>query len=245
MKDLKQFIKTTIREFLNEVKNPYSVDWVEPDKDYFIQELDELLGNDMRFSKDEFFHPQNYNLIYSILPNTFKLIAEHSKGDIVNNPKEIKNILLNKEISELMDDWGEFRHILMKDSTSKKEALKLFMMGEMKEWSEEKINTTFYMGSFNKLFPDMFKNTTSSGLIKQMKDDKNQTEPHFKGYEKNIKDFRSEKKRTLPPPFVMSLPSGGREGNSYNLIGGHKRSTIAKQLNISPIYVWLINLKNN
>ena len=242
---MRQFIKTTIREFLNEVKNPYSVDWVEPDENYFIQELGELLGNEMRFSKQEFFHPKNYDKLYNILPFTFKTIAEHSKGSSVNNSKEIKNILLNKEISELMEDWGEFRHVLMKNNKCRQEALNLFKKGSMVEWDEEKINDTFYMGSFNKLFPGMFKNTTSSGLIKQMKNDKNETEPHFKGYEKNIKDFRSERKRTLPPPFVMLLPTGGRDGNKYNLIGGHKRSTIAKQLNISPIYVWFINLQNN
>jgi len=239
---MRQFIKTKIREFLNEVKNPYSVNWVEPDENYFIQELDELLGNEMRFSKDEFFHPNNYDLMYSMLPNTFKLIAEHSKGNTINNSKEIKNILLNKEVSELMDDWGKFRHILMKNPASKKETLNLFKKGYMEEWTEEKINNTFYMGSFKKLFPNMFKDTTSSGLMKQMKGEIGETEPHFKGYEKNIQDFRMERNRTLPPPFVMSLPSGGREGNKYNLIGGHKRSTIAKQLNVSPIYVWFINL---
>ena len=108
----------------------------------------------------------------------------------------------------------------------------------MEEWPDDKINKTFYMGSFKKLFPKIFKDTTSSGLIKQMK---GKTEPHFKGYEKNIQDFRKEKERTLPSPFVMKLPSGGREGNEYTLIGGHKRSTVASQLNI-PIKVWFIDL---
>lgn len=235
-------MKSLIRKILKEVTNPYSVNWVKPDNEYFIQELDELLGNDMRFSKGEFFHPQNYDLMYSLLPYTFKIIAEHSKGGYVRNKKEIKDILLGKEIYELMSDWGEFRHILMKDPNSRKEALNLFNAGEMVEWSDEDINNTFYMGSFKKLFPDMFKDTTSSGLMKQMKGSSGETEPHFKGYEKNIQDFRKERKRNLPPPFVMSLPSGGRDGNRYNLIGGHKRSTIAKQLNISPMYVWLIDL---
>jgi len=232
-----------LTDLLKEVTNPYSVEWVEPTDDYFNQELDELLGNEMRFSKEEFFHPQNYDSVYKILPHTFKMIAEHSKGSKIENTQEIKEILLNKEINELMNDWGEFRHMLIKDPKSKKEALNLFKMGHMEEWPEEKINKTFYIGSFKKLFPGMFKNTTSSGLSKQMKGKTGETEPHFKGYEKNIQDFRAERKRTLPPPFVMKLKTGGRDGNDYTLIGGHKRSIIAKQLNISPIYVWFIDLK--
>ena len=70
---------------LNEVSNPYSITWLEPTREYFTQELDELLGNDMRFSKDEFFHPQNYDLMYSIFPHSFKMIAEHAKGSEVDN----------------------------------------------------------------------------------------------------------------------------------------------------------------
>jgi len=64
---------------LTEVTNPYSVNWIPPTEEYFTQELDELLGNEMRFSKDEFFHPQNYDMMYSLFPHTFKMIAEHSK----------------------------------------------------------------------------------------------------------------------------------------------------------------------
>jgi len=230
------------KNLLTEISNPYKVEWEPATNEYINQELDELLGNDMRFSKEEFFHPQNYDSVYKILPHTFKLIAEHSKGDIVNNPKEIKNILLNKEISELMDDWGEFRGVLMKNNEAIKEALNLFKKGKMEEWPDDKIDKTFYMGSFKKLFPKMFKDTTTSGLMKQMKGETGETKPHLKGYEKNIQDFRKEKERKLPPPFVIKLPTGGRDGNEYTLIGGHKRSTIAKQLNISPIYAWFIDL---
>jgi hypothetical protein len=42
----------------------------------------------------------------------------------------------------------------------------------------------------------------------------------------------------------MSLPNGGREGNMYTLIGGHKRSTVARQLNV-PVDVWFIDLSKN
>ena len=224
---------------INEVTNPYSVDWITPTEEYFTQELDELLGNNMRFSKDEFFHPQNYDTVYSLFPHTFKMIAEHSKGDNIESEEEIKEILVGKEISELMDDWNEFRRSLMIDKESQMEAFNLFRMGTMEHWDDEKINTTFYMGNFSKNFPDMFKDTTSSGLLKQMGDDVN-----LQGYSKNIENFRNDRNLQLPPPFVMSLPNGGREGNMYTLIGGHKRSTVARQLNV-PVDVWFIDLSKN
>lgn len=221
---------------LTEVSNPYSITWLEPTKEYFIQELDELIGNPMRFSKDEFFNHQNYDVIYPLFPHTFKLIAEHSKGSDVENEQEIKDILLDKEISDLMNDWDDFRKVLLKDNQSQMEGVNLFNRGRMEEWGVEKINNTFYMGRFSKVFPGALKDTTSSGLIKQMK------APHHKGYVDNIEGLRNERHRELPAPFVMKLPSIGREGNEYTLIGGHKRSTIANQLNV-PISVWFIDLK--
>jgi len=226
---------------LNEVSNPYSITWLEPTREYFTQELDELLGNDMRFSKDEFFHPQNYDLMYSIFPHTFKMIAEHAKGSEVDNEQEIKDILLDKEISDLMNDWDDFRRVLLKDGESQMEGFNLFNKGRMEEWGDEKINNTYYMGRFSKVFPDKFKDTTSSGLIKQMTNDDGEVNPNHKGYVDNIENLRNEKHRELPAPFVMKLPTGGREKNEYTLIGGHKRSTVADQLNV-PISVWFIDL---
>ena len=124
---------------LNEISNPYSVTWLEPTKKYFIQELDELLGNEMRFSKNEFFHPQNYDLMYSIFPHTFKLIAEHSKGDDVDNEQEIKDILLDKEIYELMDDWGDFRKVLLNNKQSQREGFNLFNKGKIHLNEEDRL----------------------------------------------------------------------------------------------------------
>ena len=219
-----------------EVSNPYSVTWLEPTDTYFKQELDELTGNDMRFSKEEFFNPQNYDKVYSLLPHTFKMIAEHSKGSEIQNPKEIKETLLNKEISDLMDDWDNFRKILIKDTKSQNEVMNLFKKGKVEEWDNEKISNTFYMGPLTTHQPKI-KNTTSSSLIKQIGD-----APNMQGYKKNVQDFKSERHRKLPLPFIIRLPSGGREGKEYTLIGGHKRSTIATQLGI-PVSVWLIDLK--
>jgi Cys-tRNA synthase (O-phospho-L-seryl-tRNA:Cys-tRNA synthase) len=236
---------------LNEVTNPYRVNWEEPTKEYFIQELDELLGNEMRFSKGEFFHPKNYDLMYSLFPHTFKTIAEHSKGESVETDEEIKEILLNREIQDLMDDWGEFGYILKKDPQAQQEAFRFFNMGNMEVWKGtdpetgeyvDNTDKTFYMGkvgSFMDWNPE-YKDTTSSGLIKQF------DEPNLKGYQGNLEDYREFakqcKERSLPAPFVIKLPTNDREGNEYILIGGHKRSTTALQLGVEPIKVWLIDL---
>ena len=179
--------------------------------------------------------------MYSLLPHTFKLIAEHSIGDIVNDSKEIKEVLINEEINDLMDDWGDFRDNLIRDKKSRQEGLNIFRMGELVDWSDELINTTYYMGKPSKVFkgdPILGIDKTSSQMIKRYSD-------FEKGYSDNLNKFRTAAKEkrteTLPPPFVMGLPSGGRDGNEFNLIGGHKRSSMANQLNI-PIKVWLINL---
>ena len=229
---------------ISEITNPYSVEWVVPDVSYFNQELDELLGNEMRFSKAEFFHPTNYDIMYQIMPYTFKKIAEHSSGKELKSPQQIKEILLDKEINELMPDWGSFRKKLMGDSKCRSEALSIFRRGKLTDWPAEKIQNTFYMGKFKDIFGDwMFKgkNLSSSNLLKQMKDDEGETLDNMKGYEKNIQDFRNERHRELPPAFIMELPTGGRDGKQYNLIGGHKRSTISHQLNV-PIKVWFIKI---
>ena len=240
---------------LTEVTNPYKVEWLEPTKEYFTQELSELLGNEMRFSKGEFFNPDNYYQMYSLFPHTFKMIAEHSKGEEVESNEEIKEILLNKEVYELMDDWGDFRHILMKDTESQKEGFNFFNKGEMKLWKGTEPETgeyidntdkTFYMGKLGKFMewdPD-YKDTTTGGFTKQYKD--SEYEDQLGGYIGNIeqqKEFAIEGKvRQLPAPFVIKLNTNEREGNEYILIGGHKRSTIALQMGIEPIKVWLIDL---
>jgi len=208
-------IQSMMGLIIEDDQKTYKVEWLKPTPEYFKRELDELLGNDARFSENEFFHPQNYDLMYSLFPHTFKMIAEHSKGSDIDNEQETKDILLNKKIPDLMDDWDDFKKVLLKDKQSQREGFNLFNKGKMEPWDEEKINSTFHMG--------------------------NKIPRNFKGYEKNIKDFKKEQTRELPPPFVMRLPSGGIKGNEYNLIGGHKRSTAAIQLGI-PITVWFIDL---
>jgi len=240
---------------LTEVTNPYKVEWLEPTQEYFTQELSELLGNEMRFSKGEFFHPDNFNQMFFLFPHTFKMIAEHSKGEEVESYEETKEILINKEVSDLMDDWGDFRNVLMNDTESRKEAFNFFNKGQMKVWKGidpetaeyiDNTDKTFYMGKLGKFMewePD-YKDTTTGGFTKQYKD--SEYKDQLGGYIGNIeqqKEFAREGKvRQLPAPFVIKLNTNDREGNDYILIGGHKRSSIALQMGIEPIKVWLIDL---
>ena len=100
---------------LNEIANPYKVDWEYPTQEYFTQELSELLGNPGRFNSQEFFNPDNYDTIYNIMPNTFKTIAKFVKGEEIESESEIKDILLNQNMETLLkngyDDWWELKKI--------------------------------------------------------------------------------------------------------------------------------------
>ena len=89
---------------LNEVTNPYKVNWEYPTQEYFTQELSELLGNPGRFTDQEFFNPDNYDTVYRIMPHTFKTIAEFAKGEEVESEGEIKDILLNQNMISLLID---------------------------------------------------------------------------------------------------------------------------------------------
>ena len=94
---------------LNEVTNPYKVNWEYPTQEYFTQELSELLGNPGRFTDQEFFNPDNYDTVYRIMPNTFKTIAEFVKGEEIENESEIKDILLNQNLTRtIVSGEGEF-----------------------------------------------------------------------------------------------------------------------------------------
>ena len=129
-----------IREMmgLNEITNPYKVDWEYPTQEYFTQELSELLGNPGRFNSKEFFNPDNYDTIYNIMPNTFKTIAKFVKGEEIESESEIKDILLNQNVTETIvsgeGEWNKLKEILMNDPQCIEEGYKFFGLGEMKVW---------------------------------------------------------------------------------------------------------------
>lgn len=72
-------------------------------------------------------------------------------------------------------------------------------------------------------------------LLDQVRKDKNLTR-----LQSNIENFIKPGEKQLPAPFVIKLPTC-RDGKTYNLLGGHKRSTVALRLGI-PIKVWLMDL---
>ena len=222
---------------LNEKSRPCKVNWEEPTLEYYVQELDAALQEPARFAKGEFFHPQNYDLTYSLFPHTFKKIAEHSKGESTESKEEIKKILLNKDVQTLVGDWDEYSHILAGDPEAQKEALDFFDMGKLKVWKGtdpetgehvDNIDTTLFMGKVESFMEHYAKSST------------------YKGYIANLEQYHEYaqrgEERTLPAPFIIKLPS--QEYYEYILIGGHKRSATALQIGIEPIKVWLIDLTN-
>ena len=242
---------------LTEVTNPYKVEWLEPTQEYFTQELSELLGNPGRFTDEEFFNPQNYDTVYSIMPHTFKTIAEFSKGEDVEGEDEIKDILLNQNMISLLKEeerWNELKNILMNDPQSIKEGYDFFSRGQMTIWKGvdpntgeyvNKVNDTNYMGELTDLLEPL-KPTVSSKMSRHLKkvgDEEGSKDLHsFAG---NIDQYREYAKkgetRKLPAPFVVKYFTK-KDGDDYVLIGGFKRSSIALQMGIEPIKVWFIDL---
>jgi hypothetical protein len=242
---------------LIEVSNPYKVEWLEPTQEYFTQELSELLGNPGRFTDEEFFNPQNYDTVYSIMPHTFKTIAEFSKGEDVEGEDEIKDILLNQNMISLLKEeerWNELKNILMNDPQSIKEGYDFFSRGQMTIWKGvdpntgeyvNKVNDTNYMGELTDLLEPL-KPTVSSKMSRHLKkvgDEEGSKDLHsFAG---NIDQYREYAKkgetRKLPAPFVVKYFTK-KDGDDYVLIGGFKRSSIALQMGIEPIKVWFIDL---
>ena len=88
------------------------VNWEVPTQEYYMQELDELLTNDLRLSSAEFFHPSNYDSVCGLFPYTFKKIAEHSKGGTTKSEEENKEILA--QINDLKRIFIHFNQIKTK-----------------------------------------------------------------------------------------------------------------------------------
>ena len=243
---------------LTEVTNPYKVEWLEPTQEYFTQELSELLGNPGRFTDEEFFNPENYDTVYSIMPHTFKTIAEFSKGEDVEGESEIKNILLNQNMISLLkeeDRWNELKEILMNDPKCIEEGYKFFGLGEMKVWkgtdSEtgeyvDNVDKTDYMGKItNFLWKDENvpeKTAVSSKLSKKFKETGEEDPLRWAGNIDQYREYaRKGKERKLPPAFVVKYFTQ-KNGFDYVLIGGFKRTSTALQMGIEPIKVWFIDL---
>ena len=243
---------------LTEVTNPYKVEWLEPTQEYFTQELSELLGNPGRFTDEEFFNPENYDTVYSIMPHTFKTIAEFSKGEEIESKSEIKDILLNQNVTETIvsgeGEWDELKDILMNDPQSIQEGYDFFSRGQMTIWKGvdpntgeyvNKVNDTNYMGELTDFLKPL-KPIVSSKMSRHLKrvgdEEGSKDLPAFAG---NIDQYREYAKkgetRKLPAPFVVKYFTK-KDGDDYVLIGGFKRSSIALQMGIEPIKVWFIDL---
>ena len=240
---------------LTEVTNPYKVGWEYPTKEYFTQELSELLGNPGRFTEQEFFNPNNYDTVYRIMPNTFKTIAEFSKGEEVESNDEVKNILLNQNIQSLVEKeerWNELKEILMNDQQCIEEGYKFFGLGEMKVWKGtdpetgeyvNNVDNTHYMGKITDfLWSKSPEKGASSRVAQRLKDSGEEDPMRLAGNIEQYRDYaRRGEERKLPPAFVVKYFTQ-KEGNDYVLIGGFKRTSTALQMGIEPIKVWYIDI---
>ena len=243
---------------LTEVTNPYKVEWLKPTQEYFKQELSELLGNLGRFTDKEFFSPKNYDTVYRIMPHTFKTVAEFVKGEKIENPGEIKDILLNNNVGRTIvsgeGEWDKLKDILMNNPKSIKEAYDFFSRGQMTIWKGvdpntgeyvNKVNNTNYMGGLTD-FMEPLKPTVSSKMSRHLKkvgdEEGSKDLPVFAGNIDKYREFAKKgETRKLPAPFVVKYFTK-KGGDDYVLIGGFKRSSIALQMGIEPIKVWLIDL---
>ena len=240
---------------LNEIANPYKVDWEYPTQEYFTQELSELLGNPGRFTEQEFFNPDNYDTVYRIMPNTFKTIAEFSKGEEVESESEIKDILLNQNMISLLKEeerWNELKDILMNDQQCMEEGYKFFGLGEMKVWKGtdpetgeyvNNVDNTDYMGKITDfLWSKSPEKGASSRVAQRLKDSGEEDPMRLAGNIEQYRDYaRRGEERKLPPAFVVKYFTQ-KEGNDYVLIGGFKRTSTALQMGIEPIKVWYIDI---
>jgi hypothetical protein len=240
---------------LNEITNPYKVEWEYPTQEYFTQELSELLGNPGRFTEKEFFAPENYDTVYNIMPNTFKTIAEFSKGDDIESEQEIKDILLNQNMISLLkkeERWNELKEILMNDPTCIEEGYKFFGLGEMKVWKGtdpetgeyvDNVGNTDYMGKIaDFLWSKSPEKGVSSRVAQRLKDSGEEDPMRLAGNIDQYREYaRKGEERKLPAAFVVKYFTQ-KNGNDYVLIGGFKRTSTALQMGIEPIKVWYIDI---
>lgn len=241
-----------------EASNPYKVEWIEPSQEYFKQELSELLGNPSRFTNEEFFAPENYDVVFRIMPHTFKKIAEFVKGEELESNDEIKNILLNQNITRTIvsdeGEWDNLKNILLSDPQCIQEGYDFFNLGNMVVWKGfdpennsyvDNVANTDYMGHITNFLKPLKKTVSSkmSSHLKKIGDEEGTNDLH--ALANNIDQFRDFARkgqvRKLPPPFVVKYFTK-KNGYEYVLIGGFKRSSIALELGIEPIKVWLIDL---
>lgn len=240
--------------------NNYNVTWIEPTREYFNQELDEFFRV-IKYSKNPggYLHPKNLPVMLKLIPKTLtkfaELVIEKAK-DLL--PEELQNISLNRQnIFEVLSnisedkltktDSGSFSKSLMSlmpiceelknDADCRDEGLKLFNLGKVQDWSDDKIKETGHIGKISSFSEYNIEDTDNPRqLLKAINKNKN-----LKGFLHSGEQFLKKGEKKIPMPFVIKFPSGHGNGKIYSCIGGHKRSSVAIQLGI-PMKVWLIDL---
>jgi len=178
------------------------------------------------------------------------------KGEEIESESEIKDILLNQNVTETIvsgeGEWDILKGILMNNQQCIEEGYKFFGLGEMKVWKGtdpetgeyvDNVNNTDYMGKITDfLWSKSPEKGVSSRVSQRLKDSGEEDPMRLAG---NIEQYREYAKRgeerKLPAAFVVKYFTQ-KDGNDYVLIGGFKRTSTALQMGIEPIKVWYIDI---
>jgi hypothetical protein len=217
-----------------------TIRWEEPNVSYVTKELHEILGNIPTWAEVA---PQ----VLKKLPKTCSLLRKTS------NSKDLT------KVGEILDS------IKKNLPTEVKEELQNFILknGRLVSWNESMINKTGNMGGFwmndattvdrsiwgkgeslqawkfNKLPSDIPKGEEGmKRLIELMKKDEKLRDT-FSSYLITYKNLLKNESLDLQAPWVVNVGHYGDK--QFHCIGGHKRSTVAIQLE-EPLKVWLIEL---
>lgn len=115
----------------------YNVVWTEPDEEYFMEELSELIGNTLRFSKEEFFNKNNIEKIYNVMPYTLTKIAKIINRGSVSGKEDVLEIL-----TDLNEVDGSVTDEIKQDQKCIQEGLNFFRLGKLQNWDPSKISQT-------------------------------------------------------------------------------------------------------
>lgn len=228
-------------EFNKDVK--YTIDWQAPTDELIYQEMHELLNN-----CEFFFIEENFNKVFSKMPNFYFYIVKKYLGKETTNKEEIRKLVVDKNLDSIGmgSDMENFKENPPEEI--RKEAFNLLKSGNLVDWT--KVEETGNMGDLTKVFGPRsgkrgIKGSVSfipgvegiEDLRRRLDKDLSKLSADLERYLITYDELVKEKSITKPAPFIINLKND--DGKPYHLISGHKRSTIALQLGI-PVKAWFI-----
>jgi hypothetical protein len=212
--------------------NP-SIEWKGPDDDYIKKEINEI--------------PENLATVWlgknANVKNLFPKMIEKLitiLGPETDAAKRLRNgeVIMNGEIIT-----GDIKKQIADDKEVQEEAINVIKeKGKLVDWSDMNISQTGNMGTLKDLTKynvnQKVKSTGEKGIEEFIQFAKTLTgykKADLVNYLPTYTDLLQNGKSKQYAPFLVNIP----HSKKYHCIGGHKRSTIANQLEI-PLKVWLI-----